>query len=549
MLKKNEIDRAWQLYEFYSDKKRRSQFKVKPSDDKAARSAFIMLRVNPELKKHEFEAYVQLLADVPDSGDARNKSSEYEKEKIRELKPYFGTANNQYYTNRNENNEPIEDTSPEILKEDQWTPINTNSQNFVWLNKVANLFELPGAVKDENVPFIQKIKEIRDAQPQEQDEKGSGLNWLDYAQMGLDVSGIFEPTPFSDSINAGISVLRAVAEPKNAGSHLVNAGISLASMIPYVGDFAKIYKGYGRGGSALDTLGRLKNNRSRMGKTATILYEALGGKAMEHAGGGNAGSLAGMAANSVPSSTLGSPGANAGSGAGGLGSLGGILGGLGGMGGGAAGGGAGAGGGGIGGLGGVGGMGGGGSAGGGGLLSSMSGVAGAFAKITAVSGIVVIAMKALHDWTEKTARKGREMLEGQRAGAMWSGQASSAMFAYDLSRLKREGQLGRYLAPATASLARSQDTLEQSLQDYNSPYIRLGTNIQIVLNGMATGVVQILESVDVVRMILEKFYNLFPAGAGYKNPIEFYQDNPNPIPQNPAKFQQDMNNNKPRGFV
>jgi hypothetical protein len=171
------------------------------------------------------------------------------------------------------------------------------------------------------------------------------------------------------------------------------------------------------------------------------------------------------------------------------------------------------------------------------------------AKLTAVVGIVVVAMKALHGWAEKTAQKGREMLEGQRAGAMWSGQASSAMFSYDLSRLKREGQLGRYLAPATASLAKSQDTLEQSLQDYNSPYIRLGTNIQIVLNGMATGVIQIVESIDVVRMILEKIYSLYPTGIGYKNPIEFYQDNPNPIPQNPAKFQNDMKNNKPRGFV
>lgn len=546
MLNKNAIERAWQLYEFYSNKKRRSQFRIKPSDDESARVAFIMLRVNPDLKKHEFETYVQLLPDAPGAGDPRNKNQEYEREKIRELKPYFGTSDNQYYLNRNQGNEPVEDAGPEIPKDQQWTPINTNSANFVWLNKVAHLFELPGAVKEENVPFIQKIKEMRDAQPQEQPEqKGSGMNWLDYAQMGLDVSGIFEPTPFSDSLNAGISVLRAVAEPKNAGSHLVNAGISLASMVPYVGDFAKVYKAYGKSGSAIEHLGRLKNNRSRMGRTASILYEALGGKAMEHAGGSIAKeeAVASRAASAIQGSGGMASAGGASASSGGLGGLGSVLNGLGGLGGGGAAGG-GAGGGGLGGI-----LGGGAAGGGGGASSVLSGLAGGLAKLTAVVGIVVVAMKALHGWAEKTAQKGREMLEGQRAGAMWSGQASSAMFSYDLSRLKREGQLGRYLAPATASLAKSQDTLEQSLQDYNSPYIRLGTNIQIVLNGMATGVIQIVESIDVVRMILEKIYSLYPTGIGYKNPIEFYQDNPNPIPQNPAKFQNDMKNNKPRGFV
>lgn len=56
---------------------------------------------------------------------------------------------------------------------------------------------------------------------------------LDVAQVGLDIVGIFEPTPFADLTNAGISVLRG---------DVFGAVTSAAGAVPYVGDLAKAGK-------------------------------------------------------------------------------------------------------------------------------------------------------------------------------------------------------------------------------------------------------------------------------------------------------------------
>lgn len=56
---------------------------------------------------------------------------------------------------------------------------------------------------------------------------------LDLTQIGLDIVGIFEPTPFADGSNAVISIFRG-----NWG----DAGLSALGIIPYVGDAAKLGK-------------------------------------------------------------------------------------------------------------------------------------------------------------------------------------------------------------------------------------------------------------------------------------------------------------------
>jgi Bacterial CdiA-CT RNAse A domain len=56
---------------------------------------------------------------------------------------------------------------------------------------------------------------------------------LDITQIGLSIVGIFEPTPFADGADGIISLFRG---------DLLGAGISAASMIPYVGDLAKLGK-------------------------------------------------------------------------------------------------------------------------------------------------------------------------------------------------------------------------------------------------------------------------------------------------------------------
>jgi DNA/RNA non-specific endonuclease len=56
---------------------------------------------------------------------------------------------------------------------------------------------------------------------------------LDMVQIGLSVAGIFDPTPVSDGIDGVISLLRG---------DFLGAGISVVSMVPYVGDAAKLGK-------------------------------------------------------------------------------------------------------------------------------------------------------------------------------------------------------------------------------------------------------------------------------------------------------------------
>ncbi|KIN61443.1 putative Rhs-family protein [Sulfitobacter noctilucae] len=59
------------------------------------------------------------------------------------------------------------------------------------------------------------------------------LSPLDYATFSADVAGIFDPTPISDTIGAGLSL---------AQGDFVGAGLSILGYIPYVGDLGKIAK-------------------------------------------------------------------------------------------------------------------------------------------------------------------------------------------------------------------------------------------------------------------------------------------------------------------
>lgn len=68
-------------------------------------------------------------------------------------------------------------------------------------------------------------------------------NAVDALQLVLDVVGAFDPTPITDGANAAISLGRAfVTDPERRKEHLQNAAISTVSMIPYIGDTAKLAK-------------------------------------------------------------------------------------------------------------------------------------------------------------------------------------------------------------------------------------------------------------------------------------------------------------------
>ena len=56
---------------------------------------------------------------------------------------------------------------------------------------------------------------------------------LDLVQIGLSIAGIFDPTPISDGVDGLISLFRG---------DWLGAGISVVSMVPYIGDAAKLGK-------------------------------------------------------------------------------------------------------------------------------------------------------------------------------------------------------------------------------------------------------------------------------------------------------------------
>jgi uncharacterized protein len=68
-------------------------------------------------------------------------------------------------------------------------------------------------------------------QPSLDDEKTALI--LDLTQMALDIAGIIDPTPISDGVSGVISLFRG---------DWLGAGISVAAMIPYIGDLAKAGK-------------------------------------------------------------------------------------------------------------------------------------------------------------------------------------------------------------------------------------------------------------------------------------------------------------------
>jgi len=94
---------------------------------------------------------------------------------------------------------------------------------------------------------------------------------LDVAQMGLDVAGLFDPSPVSDGASAGLSLGRAGAavyegELLAGAGHALDAGLSAVSAIPYLGDLVskpfKFIRTATRLGKHVDNLGRLAKKGS-----------------------------------------------------------------------------------------------------------------------------------------------------------------------------------------------------------------------------------------------------------------------------------------------
>ncbi|NLX96620.1 MAG: hypothetical protein GXY83_10625 [Rhodopirellula sp.] len=91
-----------------------------------------------------------------------------------------------------------------------------------------------------------------------------GIGFWDWVQGGLDAGGVVEPTPFCDLASATISAFRG-----NWG----DAGLSLAGMIPYIGDLGKVAKYGGKVAKAADAVDTV-TDAARLADRASDLRKA-----------------------------------------------------------------------------------------------------------------------------------------------------------------------------------------------------------------------------------------------------------------------------------
>ncbi len=295
-----------------------------------------------------------------------------------------------------------------------------------------------------------------------------GGSVMDRIQLALDAIGVVEPTPFADLTNTGISLVRAAMDPENAGQHLTNAAISAIGVVPYVGDVAKLAKGYGKAGKAGKTVG--KQGQSLLDHASS----ALGNKAY----GGNSGSAGG---------TGGIGGGGAGNGGNGDG-----------------------------------GIGGGGS---GGLIpfgpppgspgsSSGSSIdwSKLFGSLSSVVKTSIDRFKQLNDWIHKSAEQGRILVETNRKYAMYSGELSSAYMKYDADSERRTMNEAAYLGPSAAALAKARSKVEDAESYANMPSQRTQNNVLAKLAEIDALIIEArsyLRAWDMTQRGLYMFFDAF----------------------------------------
>jgi hypothetical protein len=328
------------------------------------------------------------------------------------------------------------------------------------------------------------------------EEESNSFNSIDSLQLMLDAVGVVEPTPFADVTNAGISLARAIADPVNSGRHLQNAGLSLISTLPYLGDVAKLAKGYGKTGKTVgNSIDAFASSSAPKllewfgarsgGKHFSNGTNASGGSSSS---GGLLGSLAGIfgqgnSGQSSKSQQQHSPGSGSGNGGGGSPpNFGGNNGGF-----------------------------------GSGsndpnnsekLLDTVD-VAGGFSNLAITVGALISGFRLLNNWVNKTAERGKAMVEANREMALYSGEMATAMMRYDHSEVQRKIDEANYLGASGASLAASQSDLEKSRSDYNKPYARTWNNIQTATNQAAVLLDKILSVMNPMRVTLDMFYLLY----------------------------------------
>lgn len=322
---------------------------------------------------------------------------------------------------------------------------------------------MPGAPPRAGGPVPRPELGSRMPPPVEHSRRGGGL--LDKIQTGLDIVGAVEPTPFADGSNAIISALRAMADPQHAGEHLRNAGVSLISMIPYIGDTAKLAKYGGKAASSVGGGGG--------GRLANLLAPVAGMLSGTGSGGGGAGGSGGSGGTSAPA-----PSGGGGSGGAVFGLLGSVVNGI-------------------------------------GSLGRALGPVG-IAVTTAVAGLTLFVR-----WMGQVDAASRKMIEDNRELAQFSGSLAGSFAKLDNERLLREIHKAEELSGPLGRLTKAQSQYEAAQEDLFLPFKQLSVDIQAFKTQVATYALQVIDYLEPISELLAAWYGDAKDKDAANNVVDF----------------------------
>lgn len=208
---------------------------------------------SPDLSLEDFAFIVmqldtlKVMRDGDDNPDRKRITSREYLEKIWELPAYMQSRNAPFKPARDRQNKPKESPFRSITPSSSpvipATPIVEPAAVRQSIQGDSGSQESQANVGDFLSEARRAILSGRSKADEGQQASSGGTNSaIDSIQTILDVAGVADPTPIIDGVNMVMSLGRAVVDPSNAGHHLVNAATSAVSMVPFVGDLAKLGK-------------------------------------------------------------------------------------------------------------------------------------------------------------------------------------------------------------------------------------------------------------------------------------------------------------------
>lgn len=352
-----------------------------------------------------------------------------------------------------------------------------------------------------NPPPAAQLRETVLSAPPEAAEASQGqtaeptqqADGLDRLQMGLDAYGVVGDAVvpgsgvLADGANSVLSIVRAVKEPHRAGEHLKNAAISAVSMIPFIGDTAKLFKYGGKAGAAAGKAGKL-------GDAARPLVDGVKRGRKDSFMQNIVGAFTGSVTGSPPTAPGGGGGAGGGAGGGGSGGQppqgpgtpGGSAPAPGGQPQGAT------------------------SQQASGWLNSalnaVSDLTKRFGLMGVAIGAVVLGGRKLIAWLNDLDAKNRAIIEENRNLSQFSGVSAAAYAQLDRARLRRDIEAGQDMSGPISRLIGAQNRLEANMEELSRPLKQISVDIQAILTEVAAGIVLIVDAIEPITEFAEWWY-------------------------------------------